>query len=46
VHCAEDDWRLDDGLFIKEEFFNAIVELLETDPDDDWCKDTLAWWNV
>ena len=43
--CSEDDWRLDDGLFEKKEFFNVIVEMFELDPEDEWCKDTLAWWN-
>jgi hypothetical protein len=41
----KDDWRLDDGLFKKEEFFHMIVCLFETDPDDDWVEDTLQWWN-
>lgn len=44
--CSEDDWRVDDGLFNKEEFFNVLVQLFESDPDDEWCKDTLAWWNL
>jgi hypothetical protein len=43
--CAEDDWRLDDGLFTKEEFFNTIVALFEQDPEDPWCVETLDWWN-
>jgi hypothetical protein len=43
--CVQDDWRLDDGLFDKEDFFNAIVQLFESDPSDQWCQDTLAWWN-
>jgi hypothetical protein len=43
--CDKDNWRLDDGLFNNEEFFHIIVCLFETDPDDDWVKDTLQWWN-
>jgi hypothetical protein len=43
--CAEDDWRLDDGLFIKEDFFNMVVALFEQDPEDLWCVETLDWWN-
>jgi hypothetical protein len=42
---AEDDWRLDDGLFSKQEFFNRVIELFEQDPDDEWCVETLEWWN-
>jgi len=44
--CDKDNWRLDDGLFNKEEFFNIIVRLFESDPDDDWVKDTIQWWNL
>jgi hypothetical protein len=44
--CAEDDWRLDDGLFKKDQFFNMIARLFEVCPDDPWCIDTLEWWNT
>jgi hypothetical protein len=43
--CDKDDWRLGDALFNKEAFFHVIVRLFETDPDDDWVKDTLQWWD-
>jgi hypothetical protein len=45
VLCAQDDWRCDDSLFSLQEFFKVIVDLFETDADDPWCKDTLAWWD-
>jgi hypothetical protein len=43
---ANDDWRLEDGLFNKQEFFNMIVALFEDDADDELCVETLAWWNT
>jgi hypothetical protein len=43
--CDKDDWRLGDALFSKEDFFHVIVRLFEIDPDDDWVKDTLQWWD-
>jgi hypothetical protein len=39
-----DDWRTEDDLFKREEFFDSMVSLLD-DPEDDWAKDTLKWWN-
>ena len=26
-------------------FYQNIVSLFENDPEDDWVKETLAWWN-
>jgi hypothetical protein len=43
--CAEEGWRLENGLSNKEKFFCLIVGLLEADPDNDWAKDTLQWWD-
>ncbi len=26
-------------------FYDSIVALFESYPDDEWALDTLAWWN-
>jgi hypothetical protein len=39
-----DDWRTEDDLFKREEFFDSMVSFLN-DPEDEWVKDTLKWWN-
>jgi len=39
-----DDWRTEDDLFNREEFFNHMVSFLD-DEEDEWVKDTLRWWN-
>ena len=44
--CDKDDWRLDDGFFNKQDFFQTIVSLFETDPEDAWVGDTIQWWNA
>jgi hypothetical protein len=44
--CTQDNWRAADGLFDLEVFFNILVELFESDPDDPWCEETLEWWNT
>lgn len=37
-------WDIIDGLFDIPAFYYAIVELFE-DPEDEWAKETLEWWN-
>lgn len=46
-HCINslDDWRMEDDLFKREEFFDNMVFLLE-DSEDEWVMDTLKWWNL
>jgi len=45
-HCITslDDWRTEDDLFDREEFFDSMVSFLD-DQEDEWVKDTLKWWN-
>jgi hypothetical protein len=45
-HCISslDDWRTEDDLFKRDEFFDSMVSILD-DPDDEWVKDTMKWWN-
>lgn len=43
--CGESDWRLEDGIFDKQNFFENIVCLFEDDPNSDWATETLDWWN-
>jgi hypothetical protein len=33
-----------DGLFILQDFYKAILKLF-ADEEDEWVIDTLAWWN-
>jgi hypothetical protein len=39
-HCISslDDWRTEDDLFKRDEFFEAIVSLLDN-LDDEWVQD-------
>lgn len=37
-------WTLDDASFEYPVFYQNIVSMFEDDPEDDWVKDTLAWW--
>jgi hypothetical protein len=37
-------WGMQDGLFDYQEFYYNILELFER-PDDEWTKETLAFWN-
>ena len=37
-------WGADDGLFLFNEFYYAVLELFEH-PGDPWVKDTLQFWN-
>ncbi|KAI0054348.1 hypothetical protein BV25DRAFT_1762315, partial [Artomyces pyxidatus] len=39
-----DDWRMPDA-FEYQAFFDAVVDILEDNPDTAWCEETLAWWN-
>jgi hypothetical protein len=34
-----------DEKFDNRTFFNNIVRIFETDPDDPWVIETLDWWN-
>ena len=45
-HCISslEDWRTEDDLFKREDFFDTMVSFL-SDLEDDWIKDTLKWWN-
>jgi hypothetical protein len=45
-HCISslDDWRTEDDLFKREDFFDTMVSFLN-DPEDEWVKDTMNWWN-
>ncbi len=45
-HCISslDDWRTEDDMFKREDFFDTMVSFLN-DPEDEWVKDTLNWWN-
>ena len=47
---AINDWRTDDNLTDRLEFYNMILGLFEEREDDDqsaiqWRSDTLDWWN-
>jgi len=46
-HCINslDDWRTEDDLFSRDQFFESMVSLL-SDQDDAWVKDTMSWWNM
>ena len=38
-------WTIDDGAFEYGVFYQNIVRMFESDPDDEWVKETLDWWN-
>jgi len=38
-------WTVDDGAFEYGVFYQNIVRMFESDPDDEWAKETLDWWN-
>ncbi|KAJ7468865.1 hypothetical protein B0H11DRAFT_1732036 [Mycena galericulata] len=37
------DWKLRDGTYDYEQFYNSIV-ILFSDPDDEWAIETLKWY--
>ncbi|KIM43032.1 hypothetical protein M413DRAFT_26238 [Hebeloma cylindrosporum] len=37
-------WTLEDGAFEYGVFYQNIVRMFEDDHEDDWVKETLAWW--
>lgn len=37
-------WGIDDGDFEYQVFYQNIVSMFEDNPEDDWVKETLAWW--
>ena len=39
-----EEWGAEDGQFILQDFYQAILELFD-DEEDEWAVDTLAWWN-
>ena len=39
-----EEWGVEDGQFILQDFYEAILELFE-DEEDEWVVDTLTWWN-
>ncbi|THH07281.1 hypothetical protein EW146_g9367, partial [Bondarzewia mesenterica] len=43
--CSSDDWRIEDTEFMREDFFKIIVDLFAQNPDSEWHKSTLQWWN-
>ncbi|THH13550.1 hypothetical protein EW146_g6684 [Bondarzewia mesenterica] len=43
--CSSDDWRIEDTEFVREDFFKIIVDLFAQNPDSEWHKSTLQWWN-
>ncbi|KAJ6552937.1 hypothetical protein B0H19DRAFT_1263374 [Mycena capillaripes] len=38
------DWKLRDGSFNNEEFYDAIIKLFSGLPDDPWAVETLDWY--
>ena len=38
-------WTIDDGAFEYVTFYQNIVRMFESDPDDEWARETLEWWN-
>ncbi|KAK0489392.1 hypothetical protein IW261DRAFT_1290156, partial [Armillaria novae-zelandiae] len=42
---SKDSWTEQDGTFNMATFYNSVVTMFESYPDDEWCLDTLAWWN-
>jgi hypothetical protein len=39
-----EEWGAEDGLFILQDFYQAVLELFD-DEEDEWVIETLAWWN-
>lgn len=39
-----EEWGAEDGQFILQDFYHAIIELFE-DEEDEWVEQTLGWWN-
>lgn len=47
--CPLDDWRLDDGVFDKQEFFRNILNIFAVGQwgdveNEGWAVETLRWW--
>ncbi|KAK0438852.1 uncharacterized protein EV420DRAFT_1651270 [Desarmillaria tabescens] len=42
---SKDGWTEQDGAFDMTAFYDSIVALFESHPDDEWMVETLAWWN-
>ncbi len=43
---GQDTWSIVDGGFNMEAFFLNIVELFESDPEDEWAASTLEHWTL
>ncbi|KAH9478018.1 hypothetical protein JR316_0010253 [Psilocybe cubensis] len=45
-----EDWRIEDNVFDRHEFYKYIISLFEPDKKDDgdseWSMDTIEWWNA
>ncbi|KAF8156612.1 hypothetical protein B0H34DRAFT_847204 [Crassisporium funariophilum] len=43
-----EDWRTEDKLFKREEFYEFIMALFDNgdDKESDWVKDTIELWNA
>ncbi|KAK0434992.1 uncharacterized protein EV420DRAFT_1770805 [Desarmillaria tabescens] len=42
---SKDTWSISDGAVRMDVFYDAIVDLFEKHPEDEWTVDTLKWWN-
>ena len=43
--CSQDDFRLEEGEWVKEHFFNAIVDTLTSDvADKAWARKVCDHW--
>ncbi len=40
-----DGWTEMDGAFDMSIFYNSVVSLFKSYPNDEWALNTLAWWN-
>ncbi|KIK03444.1 hypothetical protein K443DRAFT_95160 [Laccaria amethystina LaAM-08-1] len=40
-----EDWRLNDGVFRINDFFNLVVETFESMGTEEWVSETLGWWD-
>ncbi|KAK0493704.1 hypothetical protein EDD18DRAFT_1078098 [Armillaria luteobubalina] len=42
---SKDGWSEQDGAFDLPLFYQSIVDLFESHPEDEWALETLTWWN-
>jgi hypothetical protein len=38
-------WKVSDGLFHLDDFYNGIVSIFEDNAGSAWALETLEWWN-